>query len=266
MTDFFDTADIAALCGALSAAGEALMANQGNPDWRDVLDENGLKTRADLDMNARLVSALNEVSPGLAVFSEETPHAVSDRPERYWLIDPIDGTASWINGFSGYVTQAAFIEDNIPVFGMIHHPHSGRLWRNNRDGEILCNEEVVTPPSVPSSGWRLIDNYPDPRGTAKGMMAADQITGYIECGSLGLKSILTLTGEAELFVKSTRTRDWDLAPAMAMARAGHGAILNKQKDILTIGSSIEFNEGLIVSHDAAIAAWAADWIDHNQIF
>ena len=41
---------------------------------------------------------LNALSPGIQIFSEEQEHAIKDRPDTYWLIDPIDGTASWLNG------------------------------------------------------------------------------------------------------------------------------------------------------------------------
>ena len=80
--------------------------------------------------------------------------------------------------------------------------------------------------------WRLIDNYQDPQGLAAKMMDADEIGDYIECGSLGLKTILTLAGEAEIFVKSTRFRDWDMAPALALVASSNGIIMDSQGTIL----------------------------------
>ena len=32
------------------------------------------------------------------------------------MIDPIDGTGSWLNGLDGFVTQLAYIENNILGF------------------------------------------------------------------------------------------------------------------------------------------------------
>ena len=97
-------------------------------------------------------------------------------------------------------------------------------------------------------------------------MEMDEISGYTEKGSLGLKTILTLVGEADIFVKSTIFRDWDLAPAMALAKRSGGFIGNKHGIPLTIGQSIIFNEGLIVSHDQSIANRISEEITTEQIF
>ena len=57
---------------------------------------------------------------------------------------------------------------------------------------------MKTWPEMKVPPWRLIDNYQDPQGLAAKMMDVDEIGDYVQCGSLGLKTILTLAGEAEL--------------------------------------------------------------------
>ena len=44
-------------------------------------------------------------------------------------------------------------------------------------------------------------------------------------------------------------RDWDVAPAMAFAKFG-GGVCNFFGEPLAFGQQIEFDDGLIVSHDA----------------
>ena len=94
-------------------------------------------------MNEMISDELNALSPGIPVFSEEHEHVITDRPDIYWLIDPIDGTASWLNGFKGYVTQVALIAHKSPVFGAIYHPSSRRLWHGGLAWIRYCNDKKV---------------------------------------------------------------------------------------------------------------------------
>ena len=67
-----------------------------------------LKTEADSLAHELIVQELAGLSPCVPVISEEDVDShVCQRPDKYWLIDPIDGTRSYVKGFSGYVTQAA---------------------------------------------------------------------------------------------------------------------------------------------------------------
>lgn len=255
-----------AVCVALKRAGDMLLDHQNDPNWRCVLDDCKLKTAADLAMNAMISDELNALSPGIPIFSEEQEHVITDRPDIYWLIDPIDGTASWLNGFKGYVTQVALIAHKSPVFGAIYHPSSHRLWHSRVGRRVYCNDEKVTWPEMRVPPWRLIDNYQDPQGLAAKMMDADEIGDYIECGSLGLKTILTLVGEAEIFVKSTRFRDWDMAPALALAASSNGIIMDSRGTIFEVGKTIEFSNGLIVSSRREIASWAVEHMERHKFF
>ena len=255
-----------AVCVALKRAGDMLLDHQNDPKWRCILDDCKLKTAADLEMNTLISGELNALSPGIQIFSEEQKHAIKDRPDTYWLIDPIDGTASWLNGFKGYVTQVALIAHKSPVFGAIYHPSSRRLWHSGLGGRAYCNDKEITWPEMKVPPWRLIDNYQDPQGLAAKMMDADEIGDYIECGSLGLKTILTLAGEAEIFVKSTCFRDWDMAPALALAASSNGIIMDSQGTIFEVGETIEFNNGLIVSSRREIASWVIEHLERHKFF
>ena len=46
----------------------------------------------------------------IKIQSEEKIIKINKKKNLYWLIDPIDGTASYANGFDGFVTQAALIK------------------------------------------------------------------------------------------------------------------------------------------------------------
>jgi len=233
----------------LRDVGKMILEMQGDPAWRNVSSLEGFKTGGDQQAHSMLVAGLRDITPKIPVFSEETPHSIDDRPSQFWLIDPIDGTSSWHGGFDGYVTQLALISNNDVELGAIYWPYRDRMFHADNAGAFVDNMPIQ-PPQRGNSPV-LIDNYPEPRGIAAELIERKPELNYKECGSLGLKSVLALTGEADLFVKDVTVRDWDMAPAMAFAKFG-GGVCNLSGEPLVLGQKIEFDDGLIVSHDVEL--------------
>ena len=75
-----------------------------DPNFRQIHSVLGMKTEADLRSHDFIFSKLTKLFPGVEIISEENFSDNFSRPNSYWLVDPIDGTASWYNGFNGYVT------------------------------------------------------------------------------------------------------------------------------------------------------------------
>ena len=235
----------------LRDVGKLILEMQEDPGWRKVLSFEDFKTGGDQQAHSMPGAGLRDIAPEIPVFSEETPHSIDDRPSRYWLIDPIDGTSSWHGGFEGYVTQLALISHNNVEMGAIYWPCRNSLFHADVTGIFIDDMPVKHP--TRNTPPVLIDNYPEPRGIAAELIEIMPSLDYKECGSLGLKSVLALTGEADLFVKDVTVRDWDMAPAIAFAKFG-GGVCNLSGEPLVLGQSIEFENGLIVSHDVALVS------------
>jgi len=240
----------------LKMVGATIHARQRDAEWRRIVSPKGFKTGGDIAAHAAMVRGLNSITPDIPVFSEEHPHSIDERPPLYWLIDPIDGTSSWHGGFDGYVSQLALIHESTAIMGAIYWPAMEKMFCADMYGIFVDGQPVVQPelnePPV------LVDNYPSPQGVAAMMIERMPDLRYRECGSLGLKSVLALIGEADLFVKDVRVRDWDFAPVMAFVNFGWGVMTDLAGQKLSLGKKIEFDEGLIVSHDAALCAKASD--------
>lgn len=215
---------------------------------RRINSERELKTEADLRAHDLLMKGLNSLFPGVEVISEEDMYHDSKRPDNYWLIDPIDGTASWYHGFDGFVTQAAYIERDTPIFGIVHAPIHKNTWTavkgcgarlNNKPlQKIVANERVI-----------FTDNTKEPQGIIKKIMGLFPSSGYLECGSLGLKSVLVAIGRADLFVKDILVRDWDLAPAAVILGEVGGCLALATGKPYVFNGSFEKASGFIVARD-----------------
>lgn len=179
------------------------------------------KAQADLLAHEALVKELNLLAPDIPVISEEDSLSWSrNRPSRYWLIDPIDGTASFAHGYSGFVTQVALIKQESPYLAAVYAPALDALYLAERNrGAFLNGHRLHCALKSPTK--TLIDNYPEPRGVTRLAYKALGFRHYIECGSISLKICKIADGSADLFFKNVIVRDWDLAaPQVILEEAG----------------------------------------------
>jgi len=172
---------------------------------------------------------IENLVPSYPVLSEEDISSkVLGKGEDFWILDPIDGTASYAEGYSGYVTQIALIKSLKPVLSVIYAPKLDELYcaelnegsyKNNK--KLKCNI---------SKNLTLIDNYPNPNGIAKKIIEDLNINKYIECGSLGLKICKIADNTANIFIKDVVVRDWDIAPPSLILSEANGCLKKLNSD------------------------------------
>jgi len=93
-------------------------------------------TRADRDTETFIRDALGARFPGHAIYGEEFGQTLTD--SRYlWVIDPIDGTRSFISGMPLYGMLVALLHDGKPVLGMIRMPELDEVYAAGPDGAFL---------------------------------------------------------------------------------------------------------------------------------
>lgn len=182
-----------------------------------------LKTKADMDAHYFLVDALTKLALEIPIISEENEDNHSlDRPMRYFIIDPIDGTASFAGGFKGFVTQIAYIENKEVKIGVVYAPALNELFSAEKGKGAFLNHKPLKLEDKLNKTIRLIDNYPEPRGVAEKIFKGLPCNEYVEFGSLGLKICKIADGTANLFVKDVILKDWDVAAADLILKEAGG--------------------------------------------
>lgn len=221
------------------------------------------KAKVDIMAHQELENYLNKLTPGIPIISEENSVSLIDeRPRLYWIIDPIDGTASFINGYSGFVTQIALIEDNKPKLAAVYAPVLDMLY-TAKIGEgaylngkrlLISNREVLK---------ILIDNYPEPRGIAKNACNEFKFENYIECGSIALKICKVADGTADLFLKDVIVRDWDLAPPHLVLEESGGVMTDIHGNKFEYRGGYE-HTGLIATKSQKANKDVVDWYSNIE--
>ncbi|EMO42991.1 3'(2'),5'-bisphosphate nucleotidase CysQ family protein [Leptospira noguchii] len=186
----------------------------------------GSQFKADVDLIAHnMLKEELTVIDNIPIVSEEDISSQNyTRPSDYWLIDPIDGTASFVHGFKGYVCQVARISDHKPVVASVYAPALAKLYsaEEGRGGTLNGKRIRVNPLNLDK--LTIVDNYPEPQGISNHLYRRLNCKKYVESGSIGLKICLVADGTADLFVKDVKVRDWDVAPGHLILKEAGGLI------------------------------------------
>ncbi|GKV24156.1 hypothetical protein SLEP1_g33803 [Rubroshorea leprosula] len=114
----------------------------------EILDKEDLSpvTIADQAAEEAMVSIILESFPSHAIFGEENGWRCKDKFADYvWVLDPIDGTKSFITGKPLFGTLIALLYRGKPILGIIDQPVLGERWIGISGRKTTLNgEEVIT--------------------------------------------------------------------------------------------------------------------------
>lgn len=102
------------------------------PHWRqriaiDTKPDNSPVTEADRNAEAAMRLAIAARHPGHGIFGEEYGHERPDAPWQ-WILDPVDGTKSFVAGLPIFGTLIALTFEGRPVLGVIDQPIVNDRW------------------------------------------------------------------------------------------------------------------------------------------
>src|SRR5262245_37376591 len=123
------TAIVSAAAAAILAARAGSLDTRAKPDLTPV-------TAADHASEAVILEALARLLPDVCVISEEAVGcAFPDRiPDRFVLVDPLDGTREFIAGRDEFTVNLALVGGGRPRLGIVAAPAQGLLWRGIEGG------------------------------------------------------------------------------------------------------------------------------------
>lgn len=95
-------------------------------------------TAVDREVETLLRAWINQAYPGHGIYGEEEPPENLDSPY-VWVIDPIDGTKSFITGHPLFGGLMALLQNGEPCLGQIDMPATGERWSGVRGEPSMLN-------------------------------------------------------------------------------------------------------------------------------
>jgi len=197
-------------------------------------------TEADMVAHHALLALIERETPGVPVLSEESgdiPFAVRRGWQRYWLVDPLDGTQEFIAGNGEFTLNLALIDAGVPVLGIVHAPALpldtvtwwGQVGQGafKREGHREGPIHVRALPDPGREPWQVVGSRRNGMHTFAAFCRALPAHNTQSIGS-SLKFCLIAEGLADLYPRLAPTREWDTAAAQAIVTAAGGQVLDAE--------------------------------------
>jgi len=187
-------------------------------------------TEADERAEAVILAGLAALTPGIPVVAEEAA-AAGKLPavgERFWLVDPLDGTKEFIRRNGEFTVNIALIEAGQPVLGVVLAPALGRLYGGAAGVGAFVEDEQgrrsIRCRVPPAEGLTVVASRSHGDAAAlDAFLAGRKVALQVSAGS-SLKLCLVAAGEADLYPRLGRTMEWDIAAGHAVLAAAGGRV------------------------------------------
>ena len=226
-------------------AGEAIMAvyRSGDAGATRKADDSPL-TLADLASHRAIVAGLKKLTPDLPILSEEAadiPYAERQAWNRYWLVDPLDGTKEFIKRNGEFTVNIALIENGEPVAGVVYAPVLDVCYSAARGAGAFVQRgnsaalPIKVKPHQPGQTIKVVASRSHSDARTEALL--EQLGAY-ESVSMGssLKFCLVAEGEAHVYPRLGPTMEWDTAAAHAVVNEAGGTVCD------SAGQELRYNK------------------------
>ncbi|MEM7670450.1 MAG: 3'(2'),5'-bisphosphate nucleotidase CysQ [Pseudomonadota bacterium] len=227
-------------------AGQAIMQVYADPGFvTRVKADDSPVTDADLAADKIISAGLKAAFPDIPAVTEEQAdsHAQSGM-ERFFMVDPLDGTKEFVQRRGDFTVNIALIEGGRPTMGVVYAPAKGRLFRTLGTGAVqadvdqagieVAGSETAIRVSHPDNAALVVVASKSHRDQATDdFIARFQVADFKAAGS-SLKFCLVAAGEADFYPRLGRTMEWDTAAghAVLLAAGGHVLRFDDQSDLI----------------------------------
>ncbi len=232
-------ADVARLREALDRAAAVLRRHAAAPIAFSIKRGHGPVTAADHEVDDLLRRMLPAAGEGW--LSEETVD--DDRRlscRRVWIVDPIDGTRSFIAGRPEYSISIALVEDGVPLLGGVCNPASGvTVIGGPGIGIEVEGDPKLSFPAV-SDRLRVLASRSECRDGEWEQWLAQGLLEVLPISSVAYKLALVAAGAADATWTVWPKSEWDIEAGVALVRAVGGCVwapgvedvvLNREKPV-----------------------------------
>ncbi|MFS8638427.1 MAG: 3'(2'),5'-bisphosphate nucleotidase CysQ [Gemmatimonadota bacterium] len=215
-------------------------------------------TAVDLEADRLLREMLTGPRPRYGWLSEEAP----DRPdrlsaERVWIVDPIDGTASYIAGRPEFAISIGLAEGGKAVLGVIHNPATREVfWAVRGDGAYTGTLESDSAPRDP------IRLSVSERSTAdqtvllasRSEIAAGEFDPFHggwrirPTGSTAYKLALLAAGAGDVFLSRGPKSEWDVCAGSLLVEEAGGRVTDLDGRTLCFNQPDPYVHGILASN------------------
>lgn len=205
-------------------------------------------TEADEAADALISAGLRAAFPDVTLITEEQADSHALTASTFLIVDPLDGTKEFVQRRGDFTVNIAYVENGIPLRGIVYAPAKGRLFYTQSDGQSVeetgaFDLDIAGPlqalqVSSPDNSALMVVASKSHRDQATDDYIAKYAVADMTSAGSSLKFCLLATGEADLYPRLGRTMEWDTAAGDAVLRGAGGHVVRfDDHSVLTYGKA-----------------------------
>jgi 3'(2'), 5'-bisphosphate nucleotidase len=218
---------------------------------KEIKPDNTPVSNGDLEVNKFITKKISEITPHIPIISEENSDNKDNlKLKDFWLIDPIDGTYSYINNLDEFTINGGLIINNKPVAGLINAPAKKRMFYSYGENNAF---ELSNKKTINLSTRNIEKNRPIKFISYSNKIKPEIQKIYQEIGvtenikmKSSLKFCVVAAGEFDGYVAEPRAYEWDIAAGHAIAIHSGGQIRDFDGNEILYGKKELKNPSLIL--------------------
>ncbi len=223
-------------------------------------------TVADLASHDCICQGLRHLTPDLSIISEESePISFQKRRswEKYWLIDPLDGTKEFLEKNGEFTINIALIEQHKPSLGVIFVPSKNICYFASKGLGAYKQIGETQPKVMLSRAWKEEQSITAVISRRHGMeelkkfLAQFSSLNLLYCGS-ALKFCWLAEGLADIYPRFSPTFEWDTAAGQCILKEAGGLVIDNT------GQELQYNmsSSLQIANFLAVADKRRHWVHY----
>ena len=185
-------------------------------------------TKADTLVNKKLCNFVKKTNVVNVISEEEINQKYSLRSkwEKYWVIDPIDGTKEFIKKSSDYTINMALCEKSDPIFGIVSRPSTNDIYYAFKNGGAYLNGKLLKKKKQVLNKLRVVVSSSHINEETEKFIENLNKKTPIEIKNYGssLKICKIAEGEADIYPRFAPTMEWDTCAAQIILEESGGKL------------------------------------------
>jgi len=235
-----DTVALEQVIAAARAAGQAVLDEYERGGVARSKSDGSPVSGADERSQEIIVSHLADIGADTPVVAEEgTQPSLASPHQRFWLVDPLDGTKEFLDRTDEFTVNIALIEHRAPVLGVVLAPARGLLFAAAAEVGATVEDgggrRPIVARSIPPEGATVVSSRSHGDREALDRFTAGRRIARATVAGSSLKFCLLAAGEADLYPRFGRTMEWDTAAGDAVLRVAGGRVTDLEGRPLAYG-------------------------------
>lgn len=209
---------------AISIAKEAGdFLNKSKLEKKAVYNEEGRDIKLIIDQDTEKLIRSSLMGTNIPILGEEYGGVISK--ERYWVIDPIDGTANYFRGLDECCVSIALMEGNEALIGVIYNFNNDQMYTAIKDHGAFLNNAKISVSDIDSKNKASITTgFPASETIESSMNFLEDLKGWKKVrmfGSAALSCAYVASGKCDYYAEKG-VYLWDIAAGICLVKEAGG--------------------------------------------